>query len=259
MHHASDRPNATALSVVIPAYDEAPNLEPLVVELCDALAPLERSWEVVLVDDGSGDDSARLLPTLAAKYPQLRVVPLARRAGQTAAFAAGFAAACGEVIVTMDADLQNDPADIPSLLAAMDGHDVVCGVRRRRRDSAWRRLSSRLANAARRAVTGDRVSDIGCSLKAFRRAHIREVALFDGMHRFFPVLLLLHGRSVTEVPVNHRPRRAGRSKYNARNRALRALVDLMAVRWMRSRLLRYEVAGGSGPEPRPTETTRRRR
>ena len=141
----------------------------------------------------------------------------------------------------MDADLQNDPADIPQLLRRLEGHDAVLGVRAKRRDPFLRRASSRVANAVRRAATGDGLADVGCSLKAFRREHVLDLPRFNGVHRFFGTLLVWRGCRVVEVPVDHRPRRAGRAKYNLRNRAFRTLLDLAAMRWLRARAVRYEI------------------
>ena len=229
------------LSVVVPAYNEAPNLPTLIQEIEAAVAPLDEPWELLVVDDGSTDESAALLEDLGGRHPALRVVRFARNAGQSAAFLAGFEAARGEVVVTLDADLQNNPADIPELLRRLEGHDAVLGVRRRRRDTALRRSSSRIANAVRRGVTGDGLTDVGCSLKAFRREHLRDLPRFNGVHRFFGTLLVWKGCRIAEVPVDHRPRAAGTAKYNVRNRAFRTLLDLLAMRWLRARWVRYEI------------------
>jgi glycosyltransferase involved in cell wall biosynthesis len=230
-----------AVSVVVPAYNEAENLPALLAEIAPALASLGRPHEIVLVDDGSTDATPSVLAALRPRYPALRVVRFRRNAGQSAAFLAGFAAARGEVVVTLDADLQNNPADIPGLVRRLEGHDAVLGVRAKRRDSILRRASSRVANAVRRSATGDGLADVGCSLKAFRREHVLDLPRFNGVHRFFGTLLVWKGCRVVEVPVDHRPRRAGRAKYNLRNRAFRTLLDLLAMRWLRSRMVRYEI------------------
>jgi dolichol-phosphate mannosyltransferase len=229
------------ISVVVPAYNEAPNLPMLVREVEAAVSPLGQPWELVVVDDGSTDGSPALLKDLQVRHASLRVIRFARNAGQSAAFLAGFEAARGEVLVTLDADLQNNPADIPELLRHLEGKDAVLGVRRRRRDPFLRRASSRIANAVRRGVTGDGLTDVGCSLKAFRRGALRDLPRFDGVHRFFGTLLVWKGCRIAEVPVDHRPRRAGEAKYNVRNRAFRTLLDLLAMRWLRSRQVRYEI------------------
>jgi len=229
------------LSVVVPAYNESENLVPLLDALRPPLDGLGWPYEILIVDDGSTDGSRGVLDTLCAAHPCLRVLRFARNAGQSAAFLAGFDAAQGAVVVTLDADLQNDPADIPRLLAALPGHDAVLGVRAKRRDTPLRRVSSRVANAVRRAATGDGLTDVGCSLKAFRREHLASLPRFNGVHRFFGTLLVWKGCRIVEIPVEHHPRRAGKAKYNLRNRAARTLADLLAMRWWRSRAVRYEI------------------
>jgi glycosyltransferase involved in cell wall biosynthesis len=229
------------VSVVVPAYNEAENLPALLDELRPPLEALGVPYEIVLVDDGSTDATREVLARLLPRHPALRVVRFRRNAGQSAAFLAGFAAARGEVVVTLDADLQNNPADIPALVRRLEGQDAVLGVRAQRRDSFLRRASSQAANAVRRAATGDGLTDVGCSLKAFRREHLFDLPRFDGVHRFFGTLLVWKGCRIVEVPVDHRPRRAGRAKYNVRNRAFRTLLDLLAMRWLRSRTVRYEI------------------
>ncbi len=171
------------------------------------------------------------------------MIHFARNAGQSAAFFAGFRQARSELVVTLDADGQNPPQEIPRLLDAMqDDVDLVAGYRVRRRDTAWRRLQSRIANAVRNALSGETIRDTGCSLKVFRRRHLLELPLFDGMHRFLPTLCRLAGaRNVVEVPVDHRPRQGGRSKYGMWNRAARAFIDLLVIRWMQRRWVRYEI------------------
>ena len=229
------------LSVVIPAYNEEESIEACVREVAGVLEGVGGGHEILVVDDGSSDDTFQILRKLRQEIPCLRVIRFARNCGQTAAFDAGFKAAAGKVVATMDADLQNDPADIPKMLALMDRWDVVCGVRQKRRDSLLRRMSSRIANAVRNRMTGDSIRDVGCSLRAMRAECLAGLKLYDGMHRFLPTLLKWDGWRVTEAPVNHRPRRWGKSKYGVRNRLFRGLRDLMAVRWMRSRWLRYEI------------------
>jgi dolichol-phosphate mannosyltransferase len=231
------------LSAVVPVYDERESLERLVDELVPRLAATGRSWEAILVDDGSRDGSADLLDRLAAARPGLRVLHFARNAGQTAAFDAGFKAARGRIVLTLDADLQNDPRDIPRLLAALEEgpFDAAVGYRRKRADTLLRRISSRVANAVRNRISEDDIIDTGCSLKAFRREAVLQVKLFTGMHRFLPTLLRMEGFSVVQVEVGHRPRLAGTSKYGVLNRVFRASADLLVVRWMKRRRLSYEV------------------
>lgn len=230
------------ISVVIPAYNEEEALPDCLRELRRVMAGMGQEFEIIVVDDGSTDATFGVLREMRSEVPELRAIRFARNSGQTAAMAAGFRAARAPIVVTMDADGQNDPADIPALLDALVACDVVCGVRQRRADTLLRRVSSRLANAVRNRLAGDRWRDVGCSLKAYRREFLQRLPLFEGMHRFLPTLLSLAGARVTELPVRHRPRRRGRSKYNVRNRMFVALRDLFAVRWMRRRWLRYEVA-----------------
>jgi glycosyltransferase involved in cell wall biosynthesis len=229
------------ISVVAPVFNERENLSPLVDELLAALRATLRRFEIVLVDDGSRDGSSEAIDALAAAHSEVRGLHFKANCGQTAAFDAGFKAARGAVVVTIDADLQNDPRDIPSLLQALEGHDAAVGIRTERRDGAVRRVASKIANAVRNRVSGDDIIDTGCSLKAFRSDALRGIKLWNGMHRFLPTLIKLEGGSVVQVPVNHRPRLAGTSKYGVWNRVFRSSADLLAVRWMKSRRLGYEV------------------
>src|SRR5262245_12837182 len=226
------------LSIGIPAYNERENLEPLLAELHRALKGIGRSHEIVLVDDGSKDGSAEWLRAESQRDPSLVPVLLEQNSGQSAALAAGLARALGDVIVTLDADLQNDPADLPRVLAALDGADVVSAIRARRQDSGVRLLSSRIANAVRRAAIGDPITDIGCSFKAYRREVLEGLPMFVGVHRFLPALCVFRGARLVEVELTHRPRRFGTSKYGVQNRLWRGLYDLVGVRWLKSRLIR---------------------
>lgn len=237
------------LSVVVPLRDEEESLEPLHRELDAALSGVAGGVELIFVDDGSRDGSRARLRELAAKDPRVRVLALDRNHGQSAAFDAGFRAARGGVVVTLDADGQNDPADIPRLLAALEGADVVNGVRVGRRDTWLRRASSRIANGFRNALTRESVTDVGCSLRAMRAEPLRRVKMWRGAHRFLPTLLRLEGARVVEIPVSHRPRRHGRSKYGVLDRLFAGLADVFAVRWLQSRALRYEVREEPPPGP----------
>jgi glycosyltransferase involved in cell wall biosynthesis len=245
-------------SVVIPIKDERDNLPPLTEQLFKVLTAREESatapFEIIYVDDGSTDGSGPVLDELARQHPEVTVLRFDRNYGQTSAFDAGFRRAEGELVVTMDGDLQFDPEDIPTLLPLAARYDLVCGWRKDRHDNLVRKLSSRIAYLARRAVTGDPIHDTGCSLKVFRRAVIERIPLFEGMHRFFPLLAQMHGFTVTEVPVRHYPRAHGRSKYGIGNRLLKGLYDLLAVRWMMARVLRYRFAPGKGREARGERT-----
>jgi glycosyltransferase involved in cell wall biosynthesis len=226
---------APLISVVIPVLNEAPNLEALHRELTTSLTRIGRPYEVLFVDDGSTDESFEVLSRLQRADARVRVVQLRRTFGQTAAFAAGFALARGPVIVTADGDGQNDPADIGALVSRLDeGFDVVCGWRRERKDPFFsRRVPSMIANRLISWVTGVRLNDYGCSLKAFRAEVVRPLRLYGEMHRFLPALASEIGARIAELPVNHRARAAGRSKYGI-GRTVRVLLDLLTVRFLAS-------------------------
>jgi len=242
------------ISLVIPVYNEEPNLPPLAAEIRRTMQALGRPYEVLLVDDGSTDGSLAAMLRLASQDPSLRVIRQARNAGQSAALDAGFRHAHGAIVVTLDADLQNDPADIPLLLKRLEGGasgeggkdaepcDVVCGVRVGRRDGWVRRLSSGIANAVRNRLTHESVTDVGCTLRACRAEYLRRIPAWKGMHRFLPTLLRMEGARIAEVDVSHRPRRFGKPKYNIRNRIWRASADLLGVRWLQSRWIDRRLA-----------------
>ena len=230
-----------AVSVVIPAYNEEECIAPCVREVAAVLAAAARPCEILVVDDGSTDGTFQALKGLKREIPQLRALRFKEHRGQSAAMDAGFRNAIGEAVVTIDADLQNDPADIPRLLAALGEWDVVCGVRVNRRDSFVRLASSRIANWVRNKLSNEDVTDTGCTLKAYKREFLARLKLYEGMHRFLPTLLRLEGARVTEIPVNHRPRLRGETKYNVWNRVFRSFKDLLAVRWMKHRWIRYEI------------------
>jgi dolichol-phosphate mannosyltransferase len=229
------------LSVVIPVFNEEDNVGPLNSELMEVLQALNKTFEVIYVDDGSKDKSYALLKELQKSNSFIRIIKFRENSGQTSAFDAGIKAALGEVIVTMDADLQNDPHDIPALLEKIGDYDAVCGWRQKRNDTFVRRISSRIANSVRNRLSGETIQDVGCSLKAFRSVYAKKMKLFTGMHRFFPTLIKMEGGTVAEIPVNHRPRKFGTPKYNIRNRVVRSFVDLLAVCWMKKRKLNYEI------------------
>jgi glycosyltransferase involved in cell wall biosynthesis len=229
---ADDRP---FLSVVVPLYDEADNLADLYREVTAALDGFGRSFELVLVDDGSTDGTRERLLDLERSDPRVRAVLLRRNFGQTAAFSAGFDEARGEVVVTSDGDLQNDPADIPALVAKLEDEDLdmVCGWRRQRHDPVTRRIPSFFANRLISWATGVHLHDYGCSLKAMRSEVVKGLRLYGEMHRFIPAVASWTGVTLAEVPVNHRPRTRGRSKYGL-GRTLRVLLDLFTVKFLLS-------------------------
>ena len=231
------KPVMLALSVVVPLFNEQDSLRPLVSQLLEAVRPLGVAFELVLVDDGSKDATATVLAELSDEVPELVAVLLRRNYGQTAAMAAGFDASSGEVIVTLDGDLQNDPADIPLLLAKIEeGYDLVSGWRHQRQDAAISRLlPSKLANGLIASVTGVQLHDYGCSLKAYRREVVADMNLYGELHRFLPALAFIEGARISEVKVNHHPRRFGRSNYGI-DRTFRVLMDLLTV-WFMKRFL----------------------
>jgi glycosyltransferase involved in cell wall biosynthesis len=223
------------LSIVIPVRNEAPNIKPLYDELTNALVGYGRPYEILIIDDGSTDDSFEQLAALQARDPRLRVIRFRRNFGQTAAFAAGFAYARGRLVVTADGDLQNDPRDIPVMVARIEqGHDVVCGWRRDRKDTFFtRRVPSIIANRLISWATGVSLHDYGCSLKVFRSEVVKPLRLYGEMHRFLPAIASEIGVSIDEVVVNHRPRRAGQSNYGL-SRTVRVLLDLATVKFLLS-------------------------
>jgi len=239
----SPAPDAVHVSVVAPAYNEAANLPELVREIAAVMAPLGRPWEIVVADDGSTDDSLKVLARLTGEVRQLRVVALRRNAGQTAALDAALRYARGRCIATLDADRQNDPSEIPRLLELVESDrcDFVNGWRARRNDPWLRRVSMRIANGVRNWLTHEDIHDSACGLKVFRRECMEHVKLFTGLHRFLPTLVRLEGFRVIEVPVRHRPRVAGRAKYGVWNRVFKALRDCFAVRWMQRRAIAHRV------------------
>jgi dolichol-phosphate mannosyltransferase len=225
-----------AFSVVVPLYNEEANLPILQEELRVALSGLD--YEILFVDDGSVDRT----PERIEAAPNIRLIRFEKNCGQSAAIYAGLVAARGATVVIIDGDLQNDPADIPRLLAEIThGADLVCGYRLKRQDTVVKRLTSRIANTVRSRYTKDGVRDTGCTLKAMRRECVSALFPFKGMHRFIPALVKAAGYRLVEIPVNHRPRRFGQSKYGLRNRALRATIDMFGVRWLLSRRLNYKI------------------
>jgi glycosyltransferase involved in cell wall biosynthesis len=225
------------LSLVCPAFNEAENLPSLLAEWDSVLHAIDRPYEMILVDDASTDATDRVLSGLLRTCRHLRVLRMQKQSGQSAALAAGFATARGKWIVTSDADLQNDPADLPRMLELTTEFDMVCGWRKDRKDTWTKRLTSRFANARRRKLLDDGVHDSGCGLKVFRREIAESILQFDGMHRFLPALAKIEGFAVTETPVHHRPRVCGESKYWIFNRFLKPIRDLRGVAWYRARRL----------------------
>jgi glycosyltransferase involved in cell wall biosynthesis len=232
--------NSPEISVVVPLFNEEESIGILQAELRNTLRGLE--YEIIFVDDGSLDRTAERIEPAR----NIRVIRFEKNSGQSAAIHAGLTTACGATVVIIDGDLQNDPADIPKLLAEISrGADLVCGYRVKRQDTLVKRATSRIANAVRSRYTKDGVRDTGCTLKAMRRECVTALFPFKGMHRFIPALVKAAGYQLVEVPVNHRPRRFGESKYGLGNRALRATIDMFGVRWLLSRRLNYKIRENS--------------
>ncbi|MFH1737762.1 MAG: glycosyltransferase family 2 protein [bacterium] len=223
------------LTVVVPCYNEENNIVPLVEELTGVLEGLGRRYEILYVDDCSTDSSVARIENLQARRPKVRFVRHRINSGESAAEATGFRNARGSVIITIDADLQNDPADIPHLLESLSEADVVCGIRRRREDDWVKRISSKIANAFRNTITGDQVADAGCTFRALKKEAVMELPIFNGLHRFLPTLARYQGFVVTEILVNHRPRQSGESKYGVGNRLWRGILDCLVMRWFKRR------------------------
>jgi glycosyltransferase involved in cell wall biosynthesis len=239
---AVDRPT---LSICVPVYDEAENLPLLYEAIAAVVDPIDLATEIILVDDASKDDSWRQIQALVARDPRVRGIKFAHNCGETAASDAGMRAARGQYVMTMDADLQNDPKDIPKFIEALgQGWDCVCGTRvkdRGRGDSFVKVWSSRIANGIRNKLSQENISDAGCTYRAFKRECMGKLKLYRGLHRFIPTLLKMEGYTVAEIEVSNNPRIHGESKYGVWNRLFKSFRDLLAIRWMKSRLLNYKV------------------
>lgn len=237
-------------SVIIPIKDERENLSPLMAGLLKVMDSHElsrsRPYEILFVDDGSSDGSSDELDRLAREHSNVQVFHFDRNYGKTCALEAGFRQSSGEIIIQIDGDLQQDSEDILKLLPYTASHDLVCGWRQQRQDGLVKKFSSLIANRVRNIFTHDGMHDTGCPLKVFRRPVLERIRLFEGMHRFFPALALMHGFRVTEVPVRHYPRIHGVSKYGMGNRLFKSLYDLIAVRWMQDRVLLYRFRDSDG-------------
>ena len=229
------------ISVVVPVYNEEKNLPLLIPQLVEVLQPLEKSYEMIFVDDGSTDKSRKILKEMASQYPEIRMIGFKKNCGETAAGAAGLKEARGEIVITIDADLQNDPKDIPTMLGYLKEYDMVTGWRQKRDDPWIKRITSKIANKIRNGLSGEIIQDSGCTFRAYKRECLQNLKLYKGMHRFMPTLVKMEGYRVIEIPIAHHPRKFGVSKYTTWNRMWRAFVDLLAVRWMKSRHIRYEI------------------
>lgn len=232
-------------SIVIPVKDEAENIESLLEEIEAVMTELpsasKKPWELIIVEDGSQDQSPQILRRLLQTKDYLRVLFFSKNFGQSSAFDAGFRNAKGEFVITLDGDGQNAPSDIPKFIENAQQADLICGWRKNRKDPISKKIISKLANSLRSNLCKDGVHDTGCSLKLYRKSCLDKIKLFEGMHRFLPALFVMEGFTVLEIPVQHRARRAGKSKYNFFNRFLGPLSDMFAIMWMRKRSLSYTI------------------
>lgn len=233
---------AVNYSIILPIKDEEENIADLVKEIEDVMLKIAEPWEMICVDDGSTDRSLEILQGLAQERPYMRLLIFDGNFGQSSAFDAGFRLAEGEFLITLDADGQNDPADIPKLLKLIPEADLVCGWRVDRKDTWSKKITSFLANKIRGRLAQDGVHDTGCSLKVYRKKCFDNIKLYHGMHRFLPALFVIEGFRVKECPVNHRERQGGVSKYHFFNRSLAPFIDMLVVVWMRRRHLCYKVS-----------------
>ena len=229
------------ISVVVPVYNEEENLPVLIPQISAALNPLGKSFEMIFVDDGSTDNSRGVLKEMIPRYPEIRILGFKRNCGETAAGAAGLKEAKGAVVITIDADLQNDPGDIPTMVEYLREYDMVTGWREKRDDPWIKRVTSKIANRIRNRLSGETIRDSGCTFRAYKRECLQDLKLYKGMHRFMPTLVKMEGFRVIEIPIAHHPRKFGVSKYTTWNRMWRAFVDLMVVRWMKDRHIHYEI------------------
>ncbi len=232
------------LSIVVPCYNEEGNLIPLVTAIRETMEPLKLTYEIIIADDCSKDKSWEILEKLGAEDPRIRALRFVKNAGQSAAMWAGMNAARGQYIATLDADLQNDPKDLPKFLEALKQADCVCGSRveqRRKGDNVVRQLSSKIANGVRNKITRENVTDSACCYRVFKRECVGNLKFFKGMHRFLPTLFKIEGYTVAEIPISHHERFAGQSNYGVWNRLFASSYDLFAVRWMQKRMFRFQV------------------
>lgn len=233
--------NHPQYSVVIPVKNEEENIYDLINELEPVMQKIGHSWELIFVNDGSTDRTLDILCELHVQKPYIRILSFTQNFGQSSGFAAGFEAARGKYVITLDGDRQNDPADIPKLLQEAEEADLVCGWRKNRQDPVNKKVISRFSNAIRKRLCQDDMHDTGCSLKVYRRECLEKIKMYKGMHRFLPALFKIEGFRVKELPVNHRQRTRGKTKYHFFNRSIGPIVDMFVVRWMRKRHLQHQI------------------
>ena len=229
------------ISFVVPVFNEEENIPHLVGEIAAVAGPLGHPYEILLVDDGSLDGTLPAIKAIAASHPALKYISFSENRGQSAALYAGFQSASGDVIVTLDGDLQNDPSDIPAMLSLYGEYDMINGWRHDRRDTRWKKIGSWIGNTFRNRMTGETIRDTGCSLKVMRASMLKRIRMYRGLHRFLPTLMRLEGARVIEVKVNHRPRVRGTSKYSNLRRGVEGFYDVLSVRWMIRRNLTLPV------------------
>ena len=241
MKPSAEQTEQIEISVVVPVYNEEENLPILVSKLVEVLKDLHKPYEMIFVDDGSSDGSGRVLREMATRYPSIRILRFKANRGLSPALIAGMREARGDILVTLDSDLQNDPADIPKLLEHLGQYDMATGWRQKREDPWLKRISSRIGNTVRNRLSGENIQDSACTLRAFKKECVKEIWVFNGMHRFLSTLVKMKGYRIIEVPVSHHPRKFGKSKYNIRNRMVRSFIDLLVVRWLKRRHIHYEI------------------
>jgi glycosyltransferase involved in cell wall biosynthesis len=241
MNSSAACPENPEISVIVPVFNEEESLPILIPKLVEVLNLLNTSYQMIFVDDGSSDGSRRILREMFSQYPSLRILCFKENRGLSTALLVGMREARGKKIVTLDSDLQNDPADIPRLLEYLDRYDMATGWRQKREDSWLKKISSKIGNGVRNWLSSENIRDSACTLRAFKRECIQEIPTFNGMHRFLSTLVKMQGYKIIEVPVFHHPRQFGKSKYNIRNRMVRSFIDLLAVRWMKRRTIHYEI------------------
>jgi dolichol-phosphate mannosyltransferase len=232
-------------SFVIPVYNEQENLLTLNDEIVKAIRKIGLPCEVIWIDDGSSDGSLDIIKQLAAQYLNYRFISFEKNCGQSAALAAGLSAVKGKYVITLDSDLQNNPMDILNMIPYLEKYDMVTGWRKDRHDTGWKKFSSKFANSIRNRLSRETIKDTGCSLKIMKTEYVKMIKMYKGMHRFLPTLMKMQGASVIEVPVTHRPRTKGVSKYGTWDRAFSGLRDLLAVRWMQDRNISYNIKEAS--------------
>ncbi len=229
------------VSVVLPAYNEQENLRLLIPGIVSAVSNLYPEYEIIIVDDGSTDQTRQVVSDLIKQFSDIRYIRLSRNSGLSTALAVGYAKSRGDIIVSMDSDLQYDPNDIGKLTAKLPDYDLVCGKRGKRYDNFFRRLCSKMANKIRSLIIGDGIKDSGCIFRAFHRKAINDIYMFKGFHRFLPAMFKFKDLRVIEVDVNHFPRKHGKSKYNLRNRLVITFLDMLMLKWGKCREIRYEI------------------